>query len=92
MSYARKVCDGSDVYVYDGAGKVVCCMCSLTPTGGNTYVDTVAEMVAHLERHVEAGECVPEYVVPNLLHDARRGLDAELLARREGREYTPMFR
>jgi hypothetical protein len=78
MSFVRWGQDQSDVYVYAGelvgTGPVlVCCGCAV-------FAPTAADMLAHLQRHTDAGDTVPAYLAP-VLADWRPDItDAELLA------------
>jgi hypothetical protein len=83
MSYARfkgderAARDGtspSDVYVYlDVGGFLNCCGCNLD--AGEIWADhrfyTTADMIAHLEKHVERGQRVPARCWEGLRRDAR---------------------
>lgn len=65
MSYCRFGWDGSDVYVYDDtSGGTTCCACLLSHSRIN--LATHADMIAHLERHREAGHEVPQYAIDDL--------------------------
>jgi len=56
----------SDVYVFDVTdGGTACCACDLNE-GMTLMVDTHAEMIHHLRRHLAAGQKVPEDVIPAL--------------------------
>ena len=84
MSYARFGWDGSDVYVFMSVGSaehpngwLECCSCTLQPRVPGGFHEwfrafSTAEMVAHLEAHIAAGQHVPADVIPCL-----RGDDAE---------------
>ena len=61
MSYARRGPD-SDVYVFDDGNLIVCEHCSLL----GTFESRPAEMLAHLQRHVEADHRVPDYAIERL--------------------------
>lgn len=68
MSYVRFGSDGSDVYVFDHvAGHIECCYCSLLPRDngerGFFECNTSEEMIAHLNEHIQAGHCVPDWVI-----------------------------
>lgn len=74
VSYARFGQDGSDVYVYMSVrGHLECCGC-IRATSGDVCprADSTEEMVTHLQQHIEHGDTVPDYVIPDL-----RGDDAE---------------
>ncbi len=55
----------SDVYVFEDVyGGIRCCGCRLDNEA--TRFDTYSEMIAHLEKHIEAGHTVPDHVIPAL--------------------------
>jgi hypothetical protein len=67
MSYARRGCDGSDVYVYlDGTGSTprwICDACRLRPNRALGDFDdfeaaSAKDMIAHLWSHVGRGQSV----------------------------------
>lgn len=63
MSYARFGWEGSDVYVYEHfAGFIECCGCWFQDWDGEDFpqLKTAREALEHLEKHVEAGHCVPD--------------------------------
>ena len=62
MAYARfSYCD---VYVFlSVSGHLECCMCRLGP---DLLAPNTSEMLAHLQRHREAGHDVPEEVLEEL--------------------------
>lgn len=69
MSYARFASEGSDVYVYlDVGGYLCCCACGLGAS--SQKIQTTEEMIAHLRKHQEAGDTVPESCFEGLRHDA----------------------
>lgn len=73
MSYARFRAGESDVYVFENSGGYLeCCGCILNrPLRElDPMVETVREMVDHLQAHREAGHLVPEGLTDALLHDA----------------------
>lgn len=62
MAYARF--SDCDVYVFlSVSGHLECCMCSLGP---DLLAPNTAEMLAHLQRHREAGHDVPDEVFEEL--------------------------
>jgi hypothetical protein len=66
VSYARWGWEGSNVYVYMHPGGLECCGCDFD---GGCSAATTDAMVAHLRRHMAAGDCVPTSVIPDLLRD-----------------------
>jgi hypothetical protein len=61
MSYVRFGENDSSVYVYEHVdGWIECCGCSLSNECGKFYKSGAC--VAHLRRHIEAGDHVPDYV------------------------------
>ena len=67
MSLARFGWEGSNVYVfYHVHGGIACCGCSLD---GDYRAASEEEMIEHLRRHVQAGECVPPRVFSELRHN-----------------------
>ena len=63
MSYCRFGWNGSDVYVYEGEGGIVCCGCRL---GGFPSFGTEEGMIVHLGQHRRAGHFVPQYAIEGL--------------------------
>ncbi len=62
MSVVRWGVDGSDVYVfYNTNGMIECCGCDLHDA--KVLEDETIRFWAHLKRHVERGDCVPEWVL-----------------------------
>jgi hypothetical protein len=62
VSYARFGWDGSDVYVYEHyAGFIECCGCMFCDWEKDVFpqLKTAREALEHLDKHVEAGHCVP---------------------------------
>lgn len=60
MSFARFGPD-SDVYVYsDVGGYIACCGCILRDKWD---YHSIAELVAHMQKHVDAGNKVPDYLL-----------------------------
>lgn len=68
MSLVRFGEDGSNVYVYYSTSGIECCGCSLERY--YTAADE-EEMIAHLNRHIESGDCVPDEVFKALQEEAR---------------------
>jgi hypothetical protein len=70
MAYARFSHD-SDVYVFHSFhGTFECAGCSLTKSGDRGFVTTVAaEMLRHMEQHIEAGELVPSTAIERLCEE-----------------------
>lgn len=65
MSYCRFI--EADVYVYASCdGPLVCCACSLSKTWEHY---STAAIVAHLKDHIDAGDYVPDHVIPALEAD-----------------------
>lgn len=67
MSITRWGCDGSEVYVYNDAGRgLVCASCCML--GGTTFVagSLAAGMIGHLQEHRDRGDSVPEYAFERL--------------------------
>ncbi len=62
VAYVRLTEEGSQVYVLmaNDYRCLSCVGCSLTPEGNGEYLArSTADMIAHLERHKEAGSIVP---------------------------------
>lgn len=75
MSYVRFGVANSDVYVYGSTDhKSVCCMCTLRG-GDDAVLDTRDEMLNHLERHLDIGDTVPQFVFDELLWEIRAGYE-----------------
>lgn len=71
MSYVRWSSPGkpwdydSSIYIFDDvAGGITCCGCDLADDDFNC--PTTAEMIQHVQRHIEAGHAVPDFVIPRL--------------------------
>ena len=63
MSYARF--SEGDVYVWQSwTGKFICDFCSLA--GAAFVCDTRAEMLEHLQKHIDAGHSVPDRAITRL--------------------------
>ena len=66
MSYVRFGEDGSDVYVYCSVlGSFVCDYCLLENRRGFSSF-TRSGMIAHLQKHIEAGHVVPSEAIERL--------------------------
>jgi hypothetical protein len=84
MSYARFGWDGSDVYVFEHAGGFIqCCGCLLTePEDGEDLgfanFKTPREALAHLEKHVSAGNCVPERTFERMREEYKDSMDTQI--------------
>lgn len=65
MSYCRFL--EADAYIYEHvSGWIECCGCSLEdPEAGEDFgffrAKTAGEMLAHIEKHREAGDSIPQY-------------------------------
>ena len=87
MSYARFGWDGSDVYVFVSVGGwIECCACWLIEEEdeylrengqpfGFFHAYSTQEMVDHLNKHKEAGHCVPEYVFDRLWEEHEENME-----------------
>lgn len=55
----------SDLYIFEHVnGHIECCGCCLEDK--NVQTTSIDEMVGHVEKHLEAGHLVPEWVIPAL--------------------------
>jgi hypothetical protein len=67
MSYSRFGSD-SDTYIYEHVGGFIeCCGCGLPPAEGNevlglTRLNTAREALEHAQKHLDAGDMVPDRV------------------------------
>lgn len=70
MSYSRWAVDCS-VYTYLSDYGLACCACALNvEDDGTVFLQSTAEMIAHLYAHRDAGHLVPDDVFDGLLRDA----------------------
>lgn len=68
MSYARFGWDGSSVYLFEHVGGgLECCACSIDRSQVSVRFRDVVEFLRHLDAHEEAGDTVPDTVVPDVL-------------------------
>ncbi len=83
MAYIRWTEEGSQVYVIMATGyRLTCLSCSLTPEGNGEFLaGTTAEMTAHLQRHKEGGQTVPDVAFERLRRDAAQN-DLDMQTRR----------
>jgi hypothetical protein len=72
VSYCRFI--EADVYVYAGPDGYECCGCSFGE--GFVSLPKAEDMAAHLRRHIEAGNYVPDDVIPAILADGDYTKDA----------------
>ncbi len=72
MSYARWGEEGSAVYVFGTGHGIVCMHCKLAPFEEDYAVKSPAEMLAHLERHRQKGDVVPERAFERLREEAKQ--------------------
>ena len=69
MAYARMGNDSS-VYIYmDVRGHLHCCFCDIFQECFMAY--STDEMVEHVQQHIERGDDVPDYLIPDLWEDDR---------------------
>ena len=82
MSYSR-LSDDCDVYIFlsnykskeHGGDRLACCGCALEDRC--TYFRYGTDMLEHLQKHIDAGHKVPDYVIESIQHDIDRwGNDA----------------
>ena len=71
MAYCRfGSMEGSDVYLlYNVQGYFECCGCSLNKKM-SVEMNTAAEAIGHLNKHVKHGDTVPKYAFERLISDA----------------------
>ncbi len=68
MSLARRNCDGSDVYIYEHVdGYIECQDCPMgvpySMCDDRQFTD-MSSLIVHIAEHINAGHCVPDYVLP----------------------------
>lgn len=81
MSIIRFGVDGSDVYLYEDCERYInCCFCQLSSE--SRHLGSVAETLAHVQDHRDAGHHVPSYVDEYLLAE-REQLDDWLAGKSE---------
>lgn len=75
MSYARKGCDGSDVYVYQAVdGDYRCQGCRLMPRASLIWhCNRPKQMIEHLREHQARGDSVPESALERLWSEVTKG-------------------
>lgn len=66
MSYARWGQEGSSVYVFGTGDRLVCMHCKLVPFEEDYSTPYPGEMIAHLLKHREKGDTVPEFALERL--------------------------
>lgn len=72
MSYARF--SEGDIYLYaNWSGGIFCCSCRLVDRGSLSVLNTYDEAIAHVRKHIEAGDDVPEHTIPALEADRDAG-------------------
>jgi len=67
MAYARFGPD-SDVYVFESAHSIYCQRCR-SNNCRDVVAQTRSEMLAHMQKHRDAGDKVPDYAFDNLRAD-----------------------
>ncbi len=71
MSYCRFAKNESDVYLLNHvAGYYECCGCHLNDNKISIQMNTIPEVLRHLNKHIEKGHLVPEYAFDRLEEEA----------------------
>ena len=66
MSYCRFARD-SEIYLFEHCdGFIECCMCSLATGSFSAELHTRSAAIEHVKAHIQAGDKVPEDVIPSL--------------------------
>lgn len=67
MSYAR-FGDDSNVYFYQGDG-LICSACRFAEAWHSVSFNTARAAIDHLEKHIDAGDKVPDYTIKEIKED-----------------------